>query len=155
MPYLQYTDVPRLGVKSELQLLAYTTATAMRDLSRICDLHHSSGRGRILNPVSKARDRTYILMDSSRVCFHCATTGTPHLFKLSSRPAPSIQWSSPQMSHTFLFILSVRLALPGYPGHSLLYCNSLGSLPGETVMAQDRPVQGLPIPRAWDSGWQE
>ena len=32
----------RLGVKCELQLPAYTTATATPDLSHICDLHHSS-----------------------------------------------------------------------------------------------------------------
>ena len=31
-------EVPRLGVKLELQQLAYATATAMPDLSRICDL---------------------------------------------------------------------------------------------------------------------
>ena len=35
-------EVPRLEVKLELQLLAYTTATVKRDLSRICDLHRSS-----------------------------------------------------------------------------------------------------------------
>ena len=35
-----HTEVPRLGVKSELQLPA--TATAMRNPSRVCDLHHSS-----------------------------------------------------------------------------------------------------------------
>ena len=28
------------GTKSELQLLAYTTAVAMPDPRRICDLHH-------------------------------------------------------------------------------------------------------------------
>ena len=33
-------EVPRLGVKSELQLLAYTTATGARDPNRICDLHY-------------------------------------------------------------------------------------------------------------------
>ena len=37
-----HTEVPRLGVKSELQLLAYATATATPDMSSICDLHHSS-----------------------------------------------------------------------------------------------------------------
>ena len=31
-------EVPRLGVKLELQLAAYTTAT--QDLSFVCDLHH-------------------------------------------------------------------------------------------------------------------
>ena len=30
-PHPQHMEVPRLGVKSELQLLAYTTVTAMRD----------------------------------------------------------------------------------------------------------------------------
>ena len=41
-PYLQHMEVPRLGVESEFKLLAYATATAVPDLSHICDLHHSS-----------------------------------------------------------------------------------------------------------------
>ena len=56
--------VPRLGGESELQLPAYTTATAMQDLSRVCDLHHSSQQHRILNPLSETRDRTRNLMDT-------------------------------------------------------------------------------------------
>ena len=40
-PYLQHMDVPRLRVESELQLLAYITATAKPDPSLVCDLHHS------------------------------------------------------------------------------------------------------------------
>ena len=32
-------EVPRLGVKLELQLPAYTTVTAMPDLSRVFNLH--------------------------------------------------------------------------------------------------------------------
>ena len=47
---------PKLGVDSELQLLAYTTATAMPDLSRVCNLYCSSQQCRILNPLSEARD---------------------------------------------------------------------------------------------------
>ena len=39
---LWHMEVPRLGAESELQLPAYTTATATPDLSHICDLHHSS-----------------------------------------------------------------------------------------------------------------
>ena len=57
-------EVPRLGVKLELQPLAYTTATATPNPSHICDLHHSSGRCRILNPLSEARDQTHILTDT-------------------------------------------------------------------------------------------
>ena len=38
----QHMQVPRLGAESELQLLAYATATAMQHLSRVCDPHRSS-----------------------------------------------------------------------------------------------------------------
>ena len=40
-PHLRQMEVPRLGVESELQLLAYATATATPDLSFIWDLHCS------------------------------------------------------------------------------------------------------------------
>ena len=40
--HLQHVEVPRLGVRLELQLPAYAMATAMLDPSCICDLHHSS-----------------------------------------------------------------------------------------------------------------
>ena len=56
------------GVESELQLLAYAPATAMLDLSRVCDLHHSSRHCWILNPLSEAREGIHILMDPSWVC---------------------------------------------------------------------------------------
>ena len=68
--YPQHMEVPRLGVESELQLLAYTTATAMRDPSHICDLHHGSQQRRVLNPLSQARDRTCILMDAISYLLH-------------------------------------------------------------------------------------
>ena len=48
-------EVPRLGAESKLQLPAYATATAMQDLSRICDLHCSSQQRWVLNPLSEAR----------------------------------------------------------------------------------------------------
>ena len=60
-------EVTRLGVESELQLPTFATATATQDLSHVCDLHHSSWQCRIFNPLREARDRTLILMDSSRV----------------------------------------------------------------------------------------
>ena len=55
-------EVPRLGLESELQLLAYITTTATADPSRFCDLHRSSRQCQILNPLSEARDRTPNLM---------------------------------------------------------------------------------------------
>ena len=51
-PYLEHMEVPRLGVESELQLQAY-------------------------DPLSRARDWTLVLMDTSQVCYHRATMGTP------------------------------------------------------------------------------
>ena len=66
-PHPQQMKVPRQGVKSELQLPAYTRATEMQDLHGVCDLHHSSQQRWILNPLSEARDRTCTLMDPSQV----------------------------------------------------------------------------------------
>ena len=60
-------EVPRLGVQSELQRLAYTTATAALDLSHVLSLHHISRQHQILNSLIAAGDRTLILMDPSRV----------------------------------------------------------------------------------------
>jgi len=57
-------QVPRLGVKLELQLLDYTTATATQDPSPACDLYYSSWQCQIPDPLSKARDQTHILMDT-------------------------------------------------------------------------------------------
>ena len=50
----------KFSVKSELWLLAYTTATA--ELSCICNLHHSSQQCWIPDPLSETRDRTHILI---------------------------------------------------------------------------------------------
>ena len=65
-----HVEVPRLGVESELQLLAYTTPKATPDPSCICGVYHSSGQHQILNLLNEARGQTHILMDTSWVCFH-------------------------------------------------------------------------------------
>ena len=46
--HLWHREVPRLGAESELQLSAYTTVTATRDLSCVCDLYHSARNARSL-----------------------------------------------------------------------------------------------------------
>ena len=40
--HAQPMEVPRLGVQLELWPLGYTIATAMTELTHICELHHSS-----------------------------------------------------------------------------------------------------------------
>ena len=76
-PYPQHMEVPRLGVELELQLPAYTIATATPDQSHVCGLNHGSQQRRILNSLSKTRDGTRSLMVPSRIHFCCATMGTP------------------------------------------------------------------------------
>ena len=49
-------EVPRLGVKLELKLPAYAAATAVQDLSHICDLHHSPWQHWIPKTLSESRD---------------------------------------------------------------------------------------------------
>ena len=66
-------EVPGLGIKLELQLLAYATATATRDPSRICDLHQHQ----ILNPLREAQGRTSNITVTSSVNFCCTTRRTP------------------------------------------------------------------------------
>ena len=51
-----HMEVPRLGVRLELQLPVYTHSHNNADLSCICNLHHSSWQYQILNPLSEARD---------------------------------------------------------------------------------------------------
>ena len=77
-PHLWHMEVPRVGVELELQLPALATATARRDLSHVCDLHHSSQQRRILNSLSRApRDWAWILMDISWVHVHWAMREIP------------------------------------------------------------------------------
>ena len=83
--FLQYMEVPRLGVKLELEPPVYTIATAVRDPSRICDLHHSSQQHWILNSLSKARARTHIFMDTSQAHYGWAMMGIPVNFLWTER----------------------------------------------------------------------
>ena len=93
-PDLWSMEVPRLGVESELQLLAYTTGTAMPDPSHICDLHRSSWQCWIHNPLSGAKDRTRILMDTSWVFNPLSHNGNS---------------SSHVLSHLFIFFFKFFL----------------------------------------------
>ena len=71
-------EVPKLGGKSELQLLAYVKVAATRDPSLV------SWQCLSLNPLSEARHGACIHVDTSQILFHCTTTGTgthfPNIF---------------------------------------------------------------------------
>ena len=69
-PHLGHMEVHRLGVKLELQPLAYPRVTATQDPSPHHKLQHSSRQRRILNPLIEARDQICVLMDTSQIHFH-------------------------------------------------------------------------------------
>ena len=60
-----------------MELLLPARATASRDPSCVCDLHHGSWQLGILNPLIEARDLIGNPMVPSRIRFCCTTTGTP------------------------------------------------------------------------------
>ena len=70
---------PRLGVGwiGATAASLHHSHREWQDPSCVCDLHHSSQQCQIPNPLSKARDRTRILIDISWLHVHCATMGTP------------------------------------------------------------------------------
>ena len=81
-PHPWHMEVPRLRVKSELQLPAYPTATATPDPRQTPDLCRRWRQRWILNPLSEARDPTCILMEASQIPFCRAMTGTPTLVQI-------------------------------------------------------------------------
>ena len=62
-----HMELPRLEFESELQLSAYATATAPRNPTCVCDLHHSLWQHWMFSPLSEARDQTCFLMNTSQV----------------------------------------------------------------------------------------
>ena len=65
-----HMEVPRLGGRIGATAVGLATATATPDPSLVFNPHHSSQPHQLLNPLSKARDRTCILMVPSRLRFH-------------------------------------------------------------------------------------
>ena len=79
-PHLQHRKVPSIGVQSEAAAAGLLHSHSKPDVSHACDLHHSSLQCQICNTLSKARDWTHILMDTSRVHYSWATKGTQSIF---------------------------------------------------------------------------
>ena len=72
--HLQHVEVPRLGVKSELQLPAYTTVMA------VGNPNHSSWQHWILNPLARPGIEPASTWILGRFINHWATVGTPMSF---------------------------------------------------------------------------
>ena len=123
--HTQHMEVPRLGAESELRLQAYATGTAKGDLSHICNLDHSSWQCQILNPLSKARDWTQVLVDTGGDHYRWAMKGIPwqvnhFIFSFITVPSPSDLLSTPRQylsptsaatQHTQLKGVQVQLSL--------------------------------------------
>ena len=75
-------DVLSAYGSSQARGLIVATAITTPDLSCVCDLYHSLWQCWILNPLSKARDRTHILVVTSQICLCCTMMGTPKYFLL-------------------------------------------------------------------------
>ena len=90
----------------------------MPDQSHVCDLHHSSRQCQMFNPVSGARDRTCVFMDTSQVCFHWATRATPTFYFLWTawygwcRCFSPLYLSSPMPGFVTLDLLAAFIQLP-------------------------------------------
>ena len=67
-PCSRHMEVARLEVELELQLPATAMVTATWDLSYVSNVQHSSWQCQTLNPLSEAKGRTCILMDTTWVC---------------------------------------------------------------------------------------
>ena len=79
--HLQHMEVPGLGVKSELQLLAYTTATAMWNLTHICNLYCSLQQRQILKLSTGTEQASSCILVGFLTSL--ATVGTPTGVSLS------------------------------------------------------------------------
>ena len=116
-------EVPRLGVKSEMQLPA--TATATRDLSHICDLYHSSQQHQIPNLLSEGRDQILVLMDTSQVHYCWAIAGTPDLSFKVYRKKKRRSYKQKYSNNGFYIYLLGYLTTVLFHHMALIYCRLL------------------------------
>ena len=63
------------------------------NISHVCNLHHSSRQRRILNPLSKGRDRTRYLMVPSQIRLPLCHNGTPLQENLKNH-LDSLHWEN-------------------------------------------------------------
>ena len=133
------------GAESKPQPLAYATATARPDPSRICDLHHNLWQSQFLNPLREARDRSHILMDNSQV-LNLLSHNTNSSFILLRRSSDLLPTRNPLVVFPCLS-LKVQIHLPdaqGSPCHELDVHNSCPLPPHRTCTCPPNHPQWLP-----------
>ena len=111
----------------------------MQGLSCVCSLHHSSRQRRMLNLLSKVRDRTWNLMASSQIYFHCTTMGTPRSSSILSFRKPP--WNL-QTGLTIPLYFHIPVFIDNFLVHVVYFCVYLIFHPH-------------PHPRSWASQGQE
>ena len=103
-PHSRHMEVPRLGAESEPQ------------------------QHRIPDPLSEARDRTCVLMDTSQICFHWATMGTPCTFLMYIIQYKKFLWVPVMAQRKQIQLGTMRLrvwSLASLNGLRIQYCHEL------------------------------
>ena len=67
----QHMEVPRLEDETASLLHNHSNSRSEQPTPQL-------KQHRKPNPLNEARDGTRLLMDTSQICFRCATTGTPY-----------------------------------------------------------------------------
>ena len=122
----------------------------------------------ILSPLNKARDRTHVLMDTSWVCNHWATTGTPAVILLqttSQCPWGRIPCSPISWAHTLLWIVPLHCQEFRSHGKALYFLEYSHATPWHNVSHwRNGPRLGMQslVERnnisykniGWEKGWE-
>ena len=112
--HLRHMEVPRLGIESELQHLAYTTATP--DPIRVCNRHHSSCQ--LLDPyrpgIEPAPSWVLVGLPLSHTRNSCPLPYCPHTCPASLCNLFPLLLLFPPPLATFRIVLNIRIFLHPY-----------------------------------------
>ena len=128
-------EASRLGFPLELQLWlqAWATATAMPDLSCICNPHCSLQQLWILHPLSETRDWTWLLIDARQVLnplSHNGNSSKPTLWPWPCDTGRNHRdWDECWWTCGVRIVVHSRLSKAEFQHHEDLFQASWGPLP--------------------------